>query len=610
MRPAILARHLVWIPLAGLLLGAAAPSVADAARPALEAAVLVLVFACVTAAEFAVPKRVEVRSALLMIVATSIACPVAAGLLASVAGLPDDLSVAAVLAAASPVAIGAGALCRSFGLPERPAVWAALGGLALGPALLPAVTIVAVPGSWALPLAIHTLAERAALLGALPACAAFLFRLAAPRVATAIAPDLRGVAVVGLWVLALCAGGAAAETISHAVPDEGSALLVIIVAAFGASSAVWVMQRLVPSVPDRALSREMLIVSGARNISLVWASTLGVLTLRGHAVLAVAVAGTFVLPAAVPTFLIAMSRSAAWTRARMAGDLPASSRGLRWPSSVGALAACLALLTMSSNYQDRIKLLPAGGSPAHSVRSGGSEDTLALNQASSPAPSTNQNAAVQAAEKSPSPTLRQDSVSPDNSGSPAHDTAAGALSLPRARQTAVIKAAVPAPKEHDAASTVATPEDLAAGASVSTPSARVAPEAQEAQAGIPAAVALARANAGTEEAAAVAEPQASSDVLPREIADLQRQAGELKRQSAQRLHELDQRARDMEQNLHDLDAPSAEIDTLRQDTDSMGQQRVAAAAQQEATHGVQHQIADLQRQSANCNSRLQTARRT
>jgi hypothetical protein len=54
---------------------------------------------------------------------------------------------------------------------------------------------------------------------------------------------IRGVAVVGLWVLALCAGGAAAETISHAVPDEGSALLVIIVAAFGASSAVWVVKR-------------------------------------------------------------------------------------------------------------------------------------------------------------------------------------------------------------------------------------------------------------------------------------------------------------------------------------------------------------------------------
>ena len=346
------------MPLAGLLLGAAAPPLADVARPTLEAAVLFLVFACVTAAEFAVPNRVEVRSALMMIVATSIACPVAAGVLASVAGLPDDLSVAAVLAAASPVAIGAGVICHSFGLRERPAVWAALGGLVLGPALLPVVTIVAVPGSLALPVAVQTFAERVALLGALPACAAFLFRRAAPRVATAITPDLRGAAVIGLCVLALCAGGAAAETIRHAVPDEGSALLVIILAAFGASSAVWVTQRLMPAVPDRALSREMLVVSGARNISLVWASALGALTPRGHAVLAVAVAGTFVLPAAVPTFLIAISRIAAWTRTRSTGDLPASSPGLRWPGGVGALTACLALLTVPGNSQDRIVPLP------------------------------------------------------------------------------------------------------------------------------------------------------------------------------------------------------------------------------------------------------------
>ncbi len=415
-------------------------------------------------------------------------------------------------------------LCRSFGLPERPAVWAALGGLALGPVLLPAVTFVAIPGGRALPIAVHTLAERAALLGALPACAAFLLRRAAPRVTAMIAPDLRGVAVVALCVLALCAGGAAAETIRHAVPDEGSALFVIIVAAFGASFAVWVTQRLVPAVPDLALNREMLVVSGARNISLVWASALGAVSPRGHAVLAVAVAGTFVLPAAIPTFVIAVSRIAAWSRTRTAGDWCALSQGLRWPGSIGALTACLVVLTMPGNNRDRIELLPpafpADGSPAAPARSGGS---------------------------------------------------------------------------HDDASGVATPEGLALDTSVSTPSARITPEAQEAWTEAPTAVAPAPANAGT---AAGAVLQASSDALRRQIADLQRQVGELQQQNAQRSHDLDQRARDMEQGSHDLDAARAEMDKLRQDIETPGQQRGAAGVQLEATRdGLQLQIADLLRQA-------------
>ena len=126
--------------------------------------------------------------------------------------LPRDLALATVLAAASPVAVGAGPLCRGFGLPERPAIWAALGGLALGPALLPAVTVSTIEHGQTVPIAIHTLAERAALLGALPGALAFLFRRTMPHAASALAPDLRGVAVASLCLLAVCAGGAAAHT--------------------------------------------------------------------------------------------------------------------------------------------------------------------------------------------------------------------------------------------------------------------------------------------------------------------------------------------------------------------------------------------------------------
>lgn len=59
LRPACLAGHVVAAPLVALAAGAAIPWLADAARPALGPAVLVVVFTCVAAGEIAPVTRRE-----------------------------------------------------------------------------------------------------------------------------------------------------------------------------------------------------------------------------------------------------------------------------------------------------------------------------------------------------------------------------------------------------------------------------------------------------------------------------------------------------------------------------------------------------------------------
>ncbi len=307
-RPARLARHVVAAPLVALALGAASPSLADAARPGLGPVVLMLVFACVAAGEVAPPTRREARTALLMLAATAAVCPAAVAAIAVALRLPGDLALGAVLAAASPAAISAGVLSRRFGLPDRPPVWAALGGLALGPLLLPTAAAAvswwcadAAGGGAPAPVSPRVLAERAALFGALPAAAAFALRRAAPGAAAALAPDLRGAAVLALAAVGLCAGGTLSATLAAIGAAGGGVVLAVAVAAQAtAAGAAWSTGRLARGADREGFGgRPLLVVGVARNASFVWAAAAGALTVRGEAVLALAVAGTYLLPLAL-----------------------------------------------------------------------------------------------------------------------------------------------------------------------------------------------------------------------------------------------------------------------------------------------------------------------
>ena len=297
-RPASLARHAIALPLAALALGAAVPAAAEAAHAVLGPAVLALVFASVAATEASPPARHEVLAAALMLLVTGAICPLAVGAAAAVAHLPNDLAFAATLAASAPVAMGAGALCRRQGIPERPAVWAALGGTVLTPALLPTVAATLPGAATASPAA---LAGHVTLLGVLPAAAALAFRAAAAkRVADALADDLRGVTVMARSTLALSAGGVVAAAVWRTGPAAAVPLALATAAQAVAVAAAWTVTHSAGTSgtgEPSALRPALLIAVTARNTSFAWAATAAALTPRGEAVLAFAVVGTFTLPA-------------------------------------------------------------------------------------------------------------------------------------------------------------------------------------------------------------------------------------------------------------------------------------------------------------------------
>lgn len=273
-----------------------------------------------------------------MLAATALVCPATVAALAAIAGLPADLALGAILAAAAPVAISAGVISRRFGFPDRPPVWAALGGLALGPLLLPAIAA-AVQWWWgesgtdgSLATSLRTLAERATLFGVLPAAAAFALRSVAPDLVAKHASDLRGTAVLSLAVIGFCAGGTLTSTFVVVGAAGGAAVLALSgTAQVTAASAAWAMGRLAGAADRAPLGRPLLIVGVARNASFAWATAAGTLTTRGEAFLALAVVGTYVLPLALvaTTALpqIFFQRSSQTRRHEMQGALSLSSPG-------------------------------------------------------------------------------------------------------------------------------------------------------------------------------------------------------------------------------------------------------------------------------------------
>lgn len=117
--------------------GALAPEAATVAHAALPATVPLLVFLAVLATEMTPPTRQEAGMVLLILVVTATPGFLLAHAASAWLGLPGDLALAAAVVAASPVSIMCGVFSQSFGLPARPAVWAALLGLVCGPVVLP-----------------------------------------------------------------------------------------------------------------------------------------------------------------------------------------------------------------------------------------------------------------------------------------------------------------------------------------------------------------------------------------------------------------------------------------------------------------------------------------
>lgn len=292
LRPALLAPWVVQLPLLGLLLGALLPDVAGGARAALPVSVPLLVFAGVAAVEMSPPTPNDARTALLILAATTLVCPAVVAALAFAAGLPGDLRCAVVLAAASPAAMGAGVLSQRCGLPARPAIWAALLGLAAGPVLLPVAAAAAGQPDLLSP---WRLAERAVLFGAGPALVALAARRRAPVAAAAAAQDLKGVVVLALGAIALASGGGLGAAFVRIAAGDGRAVLAVGAGAAGltvAAAAAWAFGRI---AGGPAAAHSLLVPGAARNASFAWAAA-GGLGPHGDLAMAVSVAGAFVLP--------------------------------------------------------------------------------------------------------------------------------------------------------------------------------------------------------------------------------------------------------------------------------------------------------------------------
>ncbi len=309
IRPAAAAPLVVPLPLAALLLGALCPAASDLARGAPPLVVPVLVLAAVAAMETAPsPGRSEAHAVLVMLAATAAVCPLAAFGFAEAAGLPPDLGCAVVLAAAGPAAASAGVLSQHFGLSARPAVWAALLGLAAGPVLLPVAVSLLAEAPEAL-LSPGRLAQRAVLFGALPAAAALLARRHLPGPVAAAAADLRGVVVLALGAIGLAAGGPVGGAVLAAATTSGAEGLVALGAGLGglvaSTLAAAAFGRLVLGPRGAAA---LLVVGAARNVSFAWAAAGGGLSAGAEQVMAIAVLWTLLIP---PLALCSAARAAA-----------------------------------------------------------------------------------------------------------------------------------------------------------------------------------------------------------------------------------------------------------------------------------------------------------
>ncbi len=285
-----LARHPVALPLAAAGLGALAPGAAAVAHAALPLAVPLLVALAVLATEMAPPSRREGGTALLMLLATALLCPLAVVGIAEAMGLPRDLTLAAALVTAAPIGISAGVLSQSLGLPARPVIWAAMLGLLAGPLVLPAAA--ALCGAAGL-IAPWPLAYRAALFGAVPVSAAFAARRAAPRAVAILLPDLGGLVVLALLPLLLAAGGSL-RAAAAATASDGAAAAAVSLASLAVSAAV---ASLVGRLAVGSTGGVSFAVAGAaRNASFAWAAAVGMLPARSELVLAVAAIATFAVP--------------------------------------------------------------------------------------------------------------------------------------------------------------------------------------------------------------------------------------------------------------------------------------------------------------------------
>lgn len=293
----------------GVLLGLAAPPLAELARPLMGLAVFVFTlgaFLKVDGAAFRA-EAADRRAILLVLAWATFGVPLATYGLVQLFRPGPDLSLGLLLCALAPPVGSAAAIAAMLGLSAPLALLATVAATVVAPLYLPPLAASLAGTELAIdPLALS--ARLAAIVGG-AALVAWLLRRRAGRWVAANPHAMTGISVLGLILVAIGAMRGMQGQIL-AAPGEAVALLGV---AFLANAGFQAVGALLFSGLDRTRALTVGLVSGNRNVTLVWAAAAPVLA--GHPgvelFLAMAVFPIFILPLATRRLLAAAERRGA-----------------------------------------------------------------------------------------------------------------------------------------------------------------------------------------------------------------------------------------------------------------------------------------------------------
>lgn len=273
-----LRRHAVWFMSLALVGGALAPDLAALIAPGvipLVVTILALSIARMDIPAMAIHLRRPRLAALVIVWVLGVTPLVAYVICVPILGLPSPTVTAIVLNAATPPVVSVAALAFLFGFTPALALAVLLGAAALAPITLPLVT-------WLVPevtvaLGPLTLAWRlAAIVGSAVIIAAIIrFGVGGPRLARAATP-LDGMTVILVTVL----GIGLMDGVGPLVAERPGLALTMAIAAFAVNGGSQLVALAVFSKVEGPARGSILVVTGNRNMALILAAVLDVITVE------------------------------------------------------------------------------------------------------------------------------------------------------------------------------------------------------------------------------------------------------------------------------------------------------------------------------------------
>jgi BASS family bile acid:Na+ symporter len=292
----------------GVLIGLIAPLLAEVARPLMGVAVFVFTLGAFLKVDGdAFRAEAADRRAMLAILAwATFGVPLLAFALVQVARPGPDTAVGLLLCTLAPPVGSAAAIAAMLGLSAPLALLATVAATLAAPFYLPPLAAVLAGAELAVdPLA---LAARLGLIVGGAAGASWLLRRFAGRWVAANPNAMTGIAVLGLLLVAVGAMDGMRDQIL-AAPGRAGLLLGL---AFLANAGLQAAGALLFGAMDRTRALTVGLVSGNRNVTLVWAAAAPFLADRPgvELFLAMAVFPIFMLPAVTRRLLPALQRGA------------------------------------------------------------------------------------------------------------------------------------------------------------------------------------------------------------------------------------------------------------------------------------------------------------